>query len=149
MLAKKYGPEGVTQQPGKSSSVSLFHPNPQYLKEHLDEIRDLLTDRGWPLRISMTWNYINCDLNFISKATGLHRFFEQTKMDPKRSAGIGDTTSDLAIAENVAWFACPANACEDLKPYANYISPYPQTAGVLDILEQIKKRSPNQATSLG
>ena len=39
-----------------------------------------------------------------------------------RLAGIGDTTSDLAIREQVSFFACPANALDEVKDVADYVA---------------------------
>ncbi len=132
--AREHGP--VTQQPGKAASVSLYHPRPEYLREISPRIEKQFNERGWPMRVSMTWFYINCDLRHISKATGVDRLFAQTGVDPQRTLAIGDTTGDLAFAEKVKAFACPANAHDDVKPRADYVSPYEEAAGVVDILER-------------
>lgn len=136
-VEKQLGPRGVTIQPGKAASISLYHPDPGVL----DELRPMLEKAfrvcGWPLRISATWNYINCDLEHVSKATGLARLIEATGLDPSRLAGIGDTMGDEAIRSSVAWFACPANADERLQAQADYVSPESEVRGVLDILERL------------
>ena len=136
LLADRYAERGVTQQPAKSASVTLFHSERSVLHEIVEEVRGLLADRGWPFRVSMTWDYINCDLSHISKESGLRRFFEQTGLDPKRAIGLGDTESDVPIAEACGWFGCPANACDTIKRHADLVSEYEQTEGVLDLLRQ-------------
>ncbi len=145
LLRERYAAEGVTQQPAKSASVTLYHPRREHLHNIFDEVRELLALQGWPFRVSMTWDYINCDLAHISKASGLKRFFEATGFDPQRAIGVGDTSSDLPIAEACGWFGCPANACESLHSVADYVSPYEQTEGVLDILQVAKVFSRQQA----
>lgn len=131
------GPRGVVMQPGKTASISLYHDDTAYLRSIENDVRDAFATRGWPLRVSMTWLYINCDLAHISKATALDRWIESTAISPQRLAGIGDTPGDRAIAERVAWFACPANAHQDIRPHAHYISPHPEAQGVLDILRHL------------
>jgi hydroxymethylpyrimidine pyrophosphatase-like HAD family hydrolase len=140
LLAERYAERGVTQQPGKAASVTLYHPDVAVLQEIFPEVQKLLEERGWPFRVSMTWFYINCDLAHISKASGIERLLRTTTADPTRLAGIGDTLSDLPIAERVAFFACPANADPELQARADYVSPHSETAGVVDILAEIKKR---------
>lgn len=137
LLRDRYSAKGVTQQPAKTASVTLYHPEREYLHSIVEEVRGLLDSHGWPFRVSMTWDYINCDLAHISKASGLKRFFDQSGFDPKRAIGIGDTQSDLPIAEHCSWFGCPANACETLKKHADYVSSHEEIAGVLDILYQV------------
>lgn len=139
LLDEKYRSAGVQQQPGKKAAVSLYHSRPEYLQQIAPEIRETFERRGWPFRVSMTWNYINCDLEFVSKASGLRRFFAATGIDPRRAAAIGDTMSDLAMAEAAAWFACPANASHEIKQHADYISPHVEVGGVLDIVERLRE----------
>lgn len=131
------GPLGVTIQPGKAASASLFHPETDRLRGLEPRVREEAGRRGWPVRVSMTWFYINCDLAHVSKATGLDRLFAAAGLERLRVAGIGDTMSDRAIAERVAWFACPANADERLRAEAAYVSMFAETAGVLDILARL------------
>lgn len=132
------GPRGVVMQPGKAASISLYHDDTVFLRSIEGEVRTAFERHGWPLRVSMTWYYINCDLSHISKATALDRFIAITGLSRERLAGIGDTPGDAAIADRVAWFACPANAHPDIRPRAHYISPHVEAMGVLDILDHLK-----------
>jgi hydroxymethylpyrimidine pyrophosphatase-like HAD family hydrolase len=127
----------VTQQPGKAASVSLYHPDPAYLREICPTIERECAARSWPLRISMTWFYINCDLKHISKGTGVERLLTATGIPRSRACGIGDTPGDLPIAERVSAFFAPANCAEAIRPAAAFIAPSPETRGVLDILHHI------------
>lgn len=136
-LESELGPRGVTQQPGKVASISLYHPETELLKGLRELISEQFDRRGWPLRVSMTWLYINCDLKHISKATGMSRLLEMTGLAKRRLAGIGDTMSDLAIREHVGWFACPSNAAEELRPRADYVAEEPEARGVVEILGRI------------
>ena len=136
LLAERYAPLGVTQQPAKTASVTLFHPDRRVLLERFEEVRGLLADRGWPFRVAMTVDYINCDLSHISKASGLRRWFQATGIDPARCVGLGDTLSDLPIAEACGWFGCPANAVDGLKGVADAVSPHEELVGTLDLLRR-------------
>lgn len=131
------GPLGVVMQPGKEASVSLYHDDTAKLRALEPRVRGEFGRRGWPLRVSMTWLYINCDLAHVSKGTGLDRLTALTGLKRERLAGIGDTPSDLAIADRVTFFACPANAHAEIRPRADYISPREEAAGVIDILARL------------
>ena len=48
-----------------------------------------------------------------------------------RLAGIGDTSSDLEIRKQVGFFACPANAHDDVKAVADYVASKPEAEGVI------------------
>ncbi|MDX9910682.1 MAG: HAD hydrolase family protein [Phycisphaerales bacterium] len=138
-IAERWGGEGVFFEVGKAAAVTVFHPRgPDVLRASiLPEIRDRIAREGWPLRVGMTWTCINVELDFVSKATGLDRLMARTGLTRDRLAGVGDTMSDLAIRERVAFFACPANADENLKPHADYVAAHEETAGVLEILDHL------------
>lgn len=136
-LEREFGPKGVSQQPGKVASISLYHTDTRVLKEISPRIEREFAERGWPLRVSMTWLYINCDLKHVSKATGMKRLLTRLGLERARVAGIGDTMSDLAIREHCGWFACPGNAAEELKKHADYVAQGTEARGVVEILEKL------------
>jgi len=136
-IEKSYGPMGVVQQPGKTCSLSLYHPDTERLMAIKPELEAAFEERRWPLRVSSTWLWINCDLAHVSKSTGIERLMEASGLTKQRLAGIGDTMGDMAIREHVALFACPANADESLKPRADFVSDKPEVEGVLDILQRL------------
>ncbi len=137
-ITERFASRPLFQQPGKTHSISLFHEDTAYLMDLAPEIRAKAQAEGWPLRVSATWFWLNCDLEHVSKATGIDRFCARTGIDPARLAGIGDTMGDLAIREKVAWFGCPANAADDLKPHADCVSKKPEAEGVLDLLGMLE-----------
>jgi hydroxymethylpyrimidine pyrophosphatase-like HAD family hydrolase len=134
-VEEELGPRGVVMQPGKHASISLWHADAEFLRSLEAQVREKFRQRGWGLRVSMTWFYINCDLEHVSKGTAIDRLVEQTGLGRGRLAGIGDTGSDLAIAERVGFFACPANAVEEVKARANMVVGKAEVEGVLEILE--------------
>jgi hydroxymethylpyrimidine pyrophosphatase-like HAD family hydrolase len=138
-VESEFGDRGVVLQPGKAASLSLYHPDTDYLSSLAPLLAERFKRGKWPLRVSMTWLYINCDLEHISKGTGIDRLVEVSGLRRERLAGIGDTQGDVAIAERVAFFACPANADPELKERADYVSPFSEVAGVLDILERMRR----------
>ena len=129
-----YGPDRVSAQPGKTASVSLYHPDPAFLETLKPALAEACTANRWPFRISGTWNYINCDLTHISKATGIAQFLKRTGLNPQRIAGIGDTKSDIAIAESVHWFGVPANRDPAIDRHAHHISALDQIDAVIEML---------------
>ncbi|QQS08221.1 MAG: HAD hydrolase family protein [Phycisphaerales bacterium] len=134
-------PRGVVIQPGKTASISLYHDDTPTLLGLRDELKARFTREGWRLRVSNTVRWINCDLEHVSKSTGIDRFMRVTGLTKPALAGIGDSLSDMAIRTHVAWFACPSNADERLKEHADYVSPDAEIAGVLDIVERLTRIS--------
>ena len=129
-----YAAQGVFSQPGKTASVSLYHRAPDFLETIKPALVEACAQHHWPFRISGTWNYINCDLDHISKATGIQQFLNQTGLAPQRLAGIGDTQSDIAIAQSVKWFGVPANRDPAIDPHATHISKLDQVDAVVEML---------------
>jgi hydroxymethylpyrimidine pyrophosphatase-like HAD family hydrolase len=139
LLRSQYESEGVVLQPGKTAAVSLYHVDTDYLRSIMPAISDEFERRGWPFRVSMTWLYINCDLQHVNKGTAIDRLLARTGIDAARTTGIGDTMSDRFIADRVAWFACPANADAEIKQQADYVSEFEEIDGVLDILRKLSE----------
>lgn len=137
-VERELGPRGVVMQPGKEASISLYHPDTEFLKSLEGPVRAALGANGWKFRVSMTWLYINCDLEHVSKGTGLDRLVKQAGLRKERLAGIGDTLGDVPIRDRVAWFGCPANADERLKGRADRVSALPEVAGVIDLLRSLR-----------
>jgi hydroxymethylpyrimidine pyrophosphatase-like HAD family hydrolase len=138
-LEAEFAARGVSQQPGKAGSVSLYHPDTEYLRSIGPRIAEEFARRGWPMRVSMTWFYINCDLKHVNKGTGIARLMERTGLKKERLAGIGDTLGDELIRERVAWFACPANAAEEIRKHADFVAKKTEAEGIVEILEKVSK----------
>ncbi|NUQ67576.1 MAG: HAD hydrolase family protein [Phycisphaerales bacterium] len=130
-------PRGVVIQPGKTASISLWHPDTAFLLSLREPIRERFTRESWPLRVSNTVAWINCDLTHVNKGTGIDRLLAMTGLTRERAAGIGDMPGDLAIRERVAFFASPVNAEASVKAASDYISPYEEIEGVLDIVARL------------
>ena len=139
LLRLLFQAKGVVQQPGKTASVALYHPDANYLRSIVSLIREEFHKRDWPLRVSMTWFFINCDLEHVNKGTAIDRLLVETGIDAARTAGIGDTMGDRFIADRVSWFGCPANADDEIKKRATCISSHREVDGVLDLISQMSK----------
>jgi hydroxymethylpyrimidine pyrophosphatase-like HAD family hydrolase len=131
-------PRGVVYQPGKAASMSLWHPDTEFLMNLIPSIKDKIAAERWPLRVSRTVAWVNCDLQFVTKRTGIERLIKRCGLNKERLAGIGDTLGDIAIRESVGFFACPANADPELKKVADYVSSEAEVDGVLDILSRLQ-----------
>lgn len=134
------GPRGCFLQLGKHASATVFHDDVAWLaREVVPRIEALIAECGWPMRVSMTWTCVNVDLKHVSKATAIDRIIAAHQLRHDRLAGIGDTASDLFIRDRVAWFGCPANAADALKPKADMVASRPLALGVLDLLDALTK----------
>lgn len=138
-VVRELGPKGCFLQLGKTASATVFHDDPGWLKaEVVPVLEELISAKRWPMRVSMTWTCINVDLAHVSKGFAIDRLMRERGLVRQRVAGIGDTMGDLLIRERVAWFGCPANADDRLKPHADRVAAEPLARGVIELLESIR-----------
>lgn len=128
------GPRGVVIQPGKSASMSLWHADTAYLFSLLPALAERFRVEGWPFRVSTTIAWINCDLEFVSKATGVERLMHSAGLTRERTMFVGDAMGDLAAKPLVALFAAPANAHDEVKRKADLVTAGAEIKGVLEVL---------------
>lgn len=139
----KLASEGCILELGKHAGVTIIHPDIPFLTETiLPRLKAKIEQEGWPLQTAMTWTCINANLRHVSKAHAIQRVIDQHGLDPARLAGIGDTMGDLAIRDKVAWFGCPANALDELKPHADAVAEAPLARGVVELLAMLEGTHP-------
>ncbi len=128
---------GLLIQFGKEANLSVFTQQPDVFEEIVPVIERYNYDTGGPkLTIYPSHYYLNISIAGVDKGSALRQLFEHVGVAPEEAVGIGDTEGDLPIRENTAYFACPANARQAIKNVADYVSPYPDIKGLLDILKQ-------------
>ena len=70
----------------------------------------------------------------INKGEGLEFLLKITGIKKENILGIGDSKGDLPILKEVGYKAGPSNSTNDIRPFLDYVSPFPDTLGVIDIL---------------
>ncbi|MDQ1257420.1 MAG: hypothetical protein QG656_2024 [Candidatus Hydrogenedentes bacterium] len=128
-------------QVGKEAQLSIYSERPGIFTEIQPLIEDFVADQGGPeLVISPSHYYLNISLAGVDKGSTLRALMDELGAEKGELAGIGDTVGDLPLREAVGFFACPSNSQPALKEAADYVSPYPNIEGVLDILERPEMR---------
>lgn len=127
----------LVYQFGKEAQISLYSEDPRCFPEIIPQVHRLAVSiPGLQISVSPSHYYLNIDLAGVSKGLAIKRLLEQLSLTGDEAAGIGDTAGDISIRENVSFFACPANAVPIIRERADYVSPYPDIQGVLDILRR-------------
>lgn len=124
----------VVVQFGKEAQISVYCARPEVFPAIERLIEEFSRKNGPELVISPTHYYLNISLAGINKGKTLELLLDQLGTSRSEAAGIGDTVGDLPLREAVGFFACPSNSHPSLKEKADYVSPYPTTRGILDIL---------------
>ena len=128
---------GLVYQFGKEAQMSLFTKTPDCFDEVKSQVQAFAdTIPGLELEITPSHYYLNIDFKGVTKGAAIQRLLAQLGMGKEETAGVGDTMGDISIREAVGFFACPANAVPGIKEVADYVSPYPDIRGVLDILKR-------------
>jgi HAD superfamily hydrolase (TIGR01484 family) len=127
----------VVLQFGKEAQISIYSENPQVFASIQEEIERFVARKGAPdLAVNSSHYYLNISLAGVDKGHALRVLLDELNVGRDEIAGVGDTDGDLPLREAVGFFACPANAKPSIKAVADYVSPWPVLAGVLDILER-------------
>jgi HAD superfamily hydrolase (TIGR01484 family) len=133
-------PQAVIQF-GKEAQLSVFSKEPAIFERMRGQILDFVAKRGGPeLVINASHFYLNISLAKLDKGSAIRHVLELANLKKHEVAGIGDTVGDLPLRNEVAFFACPANATPEIKAVADYVSPHANLPGVLDILTQAPLR---------
>ncbi|MBK9272974.1 MAG: 3-deoxy-D-manno-octulosonate 8-phosphate phosphatase [Flavobacteriales bacterium] len=70
----------------------------------------------------------------------VERLIAEQRLDPARSAYMGDDIPDLRVMRRVALACCPSDAAEEVKAISHFVSRLPGGGGcVRDLIEQAMK----------
>jgi 3-deoxy-D-manno-octulosonate 8-phosphate phosphatase (KDO 8-P phosphatase) len=79
-------------------------------------------------------------LGVENKLKKLNDYMAKNKITPEHVLYMGDDIPDYELMKIVGLPTCPADACEEIKNIARYISPYSGGKGcVRDVIEQVMK----------
>jgi hypothetical protein len=138
-LLPKY-PELVYQF-GKEAHLSVYCENPKLLERITPLLREFAQKYGGPQPyILPTHYYLNISMEGVNKGRALEKLLQDLGVNKAEVAGIGDTEGDMPLRDAVGFFACPSNSKPALKEAADYVSPYPDIRGLLDILDRPEMR---------
>jgi len=70
----------------------------------------------------------------VDKGTGVRWLSQETGIPLDQIGGIGDSASDLKFLSILGRSAAPANAADEVRVRVDYVSPYEDGDGVMDIL---------------
>jgi hydroxymethylpyrimidine pyrophosphatase-like HAD family hydrolase len=123
-------------QPGKEVSLSLYPLGQISVHElYLATVEALATCRaGYVAHESVSC--VDVVPRGVDKGAGLRWLSRETGISLDQMGGIGDSASDLTFLGIVGRSAGPANAADEVKAAVDYVSPYENGDGVVDILRR-------------
>jgi len=126
-------------QPGKEVSLTLYPHGVSVRKLHW-AVAEIIRAGDLPLEAEEGATCVNVLPRGVDKGTGVRWLSEETGIPLDEMGGIGDAASDLKFLRLVGFAAAPANASPEVKTKADYVSPYEDGEGVVDILRRLLER---------
>ena len=123
-------------QPGKEVSLTLYPHGVSVRKLHR-AVAEIIRASDLPLEAEEGATCVNVLPRGVDKGTGVRWLSEETGIPLEEMGGIGDAASDLKFLRLMGFAAAPANAAPEVKAKADYVSPYEDGEGVVDILRRL------------
>lgn len=131
---------------GKNFSFSIRPPKNIPIDDYFQTIRNEILYFLSSNIISMSHSQSAVDITIkgVDKGTGITFWCKKMNALPRQIAAIGDSRGDLAMLQIIKYPMCPSNATEpvqeSVKRAGGYISPYPETEGVIDCINHLKNQ---------
>lgn len=125
-------------QPGKEFSLSLFPLNGVAVEDLLPLAAAALGPEAQAVSLVYSVSCLNVIPSGLDKGGGLQFLCRQAGYQPAEVLAVGDSDVDLPLLAQAGHAAAPANANGAVRQMAAYVSPYPTTAGVRDILRHFE-----------
>jgi HAD superfamily hydrolase (TIGR01484 family) len=138
VLAREIVETGVGQfQPGKETMLTLYPARGDVTLAYLaEQTRRVLDGRMNGLTFEHSVSSVELLPEGIDKGAGVEWLSSETSIPLAQMAGIGDALGDLPFLRRVGLSAGPANAVDEVKRAVQYVSPFEDGRGVVDILER-------------
>lgn len=132
------GLEGLTVQPGKSASLTVFPADPD---AGIDWIQRLLAEiferHSLELVIDPAQECVNVLVPSVDKGLGLRWLAEELEIPLSQIAGIGDSPGDLAWLSLCGLSAAPANAVEQVRGAVDRVFASEDIGAVLELYDSL------------
>jgi hydroxymethylpyrimidine pyrophosphatase-like HAD family hydrolase len=121
-------------QPGKESSLTLYPLPGTSVGRLYRAVVDALAGDGALFSIQASVSCVDVTPAGIDKGAGVRWLSQETGIPLAHMGGIGDSASDLKFLCLVGQSAAPANAVAEVTAAVDYVSPFEDGDGVVDVL---------------
>jgi HAD superfamily hydrolase (TIGR01484 family) len=121
-------------QPGKEHSLSLFPLDGVTAGDLRPLAEAALGPAGKAVSLVYSSSCLNVLPHGLNKGAGLRFLCQQSGRALEEVLAVGDSDVDLPLLELAGHSAAPANANPAVRALVDYVSPFPITGGVRDIL---------------
>jgi HAD superfamily hydrolase (TIGR01484 family) len=123
-------------QPGKEVSLTLYPLERVSVRELYLAVAQALDAFDAEYTVQASVSCVDCTPAGVDKGDGVRWLSRETGIPLGQMGGIGDSASDLKFLNIVGRSAAPANAADEVKAVVDYVSPYEDGDGVVDILRR-------------
>ena len=127
---------GGVRELGKEYCISLNPAEDMPVEELYHQILKELDEFGDIIEITHSKSAVDITPKGVNKGSGVQFLSKVTGIALKDMVGIGDTRGDLPMLSLVGHPTGPANADENVRQLAEYVSPFKTTRGVIDIIQR-------------
>ena len=100
-------------------------------------VGDVIRELGLDLQVILNKGSVMVLPSSVDKATGLSAVLEELSLPAKSIVGIGDAENDLNFLSICGWSVAVANALEEVKAKADYVTEGRASAGVREVIDRL------------
>lgn len=132
-------------QPGKEVSLTLYPLGNTSVHELYLATAKVLETCNARYIAQASVSCVDVTPKGVDKEAGVRWLLRETGIPLDQMGGIGDSASDLEFLSILGRSAAPANAADEVKARVDYVSPYEDGDGVVDILRHWVEQSASLA----
>jgi hydroxymethylpyrimidine pyrophosphatase-like HAD family hydrolase len=124
---------------GKEFSISVIPPNGIPIEDYCEAYRkalDSFVKSNIIEQPTHSRSAVDITPPGVNKGSGVRFLSQATNIPLSLMVGIGDTAGDVPMLSEVGYPCAPANADDNVKKKAQYVSPHRTTRGVIDIVRR-------------
>jgi len=122
-------------EPGKVCCLSLYPQPPLSVPELAGLVTPYIDLDLYTVKVSSA--AVDVTQRGVDKGFGIRRALGVIDCPGAKVVGVGDADNDLPMFDEVDYRAAPSNASSSVKMRAGFVSQFPDTRGLIDILENL------------
>jgi len=129
--------ESVMFEPGKVTHLTLLVVEPYSPEQLLPAALEIAARYGDEFDVETTRICVHFLFKHLHKGTGVAWLSERTGITPEEMAGMGDARVDISFLRMLGLAGAPANAHDDVKAIAHFVSDKSDAQGALEFVEWV------------
>ncbi len=128
-------------QPGKEVSLSVYPAGESTVADNIDQLNEIIGRESMDFFLDVSVMCVNILFPGIDKGAGIRWLAEVVGIATEEIGAVGDSHGDVQSLTASGFAACPANAVDEVKEVADYVSRLEFGDGVVDIIGEVAGRN--------